>query len=191
MSVDISIDFGARLGGVTLADFGRFRGDAADAMTAARWRVQEDILNLWPVDTGTSLQAWENYIDGTRWVLRNAVEYAEWVFEAGTYSGPESTVRIADVIEANAEIYAADALTELRGLLAQARREERPQIGLFTARGVQRPSVRQVIGARVFQALQRSFQQPGRGARQRLRERFPDQPIGRATSRRRTRERVR
>lgn len=185
MSVDISIDFGARLGGVTLADFGRFRGDAADAMSEARFSWQEDLLEVWPVDTGTSLQAWDNYIDGMRWVLRNGVEYAVYVHAAG------DDQPIWEYLQAQAETYAATALTELRGLLAQARREERPQIGLFTARGVQRPSVRQVIGARVFQALQRSFQQPGRGARQRLRERFPDQPIGRAASRRRSRERVR
>lgn len=177
--VDFTIDLGARLG-ARLADFGRFAGEARDVLDDARLSWQEDMLEVWPVDTGTSLQGWDNYIDGLVWVLRNAVEYVEWVHEAG--DSPDNPV--ADYLQAQAETYAAAALADLRGLLSQAQREQGAQPSLFGSRGVQRPSVSSIVGNAVFAALRTSFARPGQGARQRLRARFPDQPIGRATSRR-------
>jgi hypothetical protein len=177
--VDFTIDFGRRLG-ARLADFGRFAGEARDVLEDARLSLQEDLLESWPVDTGTSLQAWDNYIDGLVWVLRNAVEYAEYVHEAG--DSPENPVW--EYLQAQAETYAAAAMDDLQGLLAQARREEGAQPALFGSRGVSRPSVASFVGNAVFAALRASYERPGMGARQRLRARFPDQPIGRALTRR-------
>ncbi len=184
MSVDFSIDFAARVG-ARLADFGRHRDAAEDVLEEAETRLQQDLLEVWPVDTGTSLQAWDNYISGMRWVLRNAVEYAVYVHHAG------DDRPIWEYLEAKAEEYAQDAVFELRRLLAMARREQGAQAPLFGSRGIQQPARGRIVGDAVFAALARAFQQPGRGARQRLRERFPDQPIGRALSRRRSRERAR
>jgi hypothetical protein len=186
MSVDFTIDFGARLN-ARPSDFGRFRGDALDLIAGLRFRWQEDLLEVWPVDTGTSLQAWENYIDGMRWILRNDVEYAVYVHAAG------DDQPIWEYLRAQAETYAADVVPELRQLLtrAQAEQPRRRQIGLFGALGPRRRTVNAVVDAAVFAARVAAFQQPGRGARQRLRERFPNEPIGRATTRRRDRTRAR
>ncbi len=180
-SVDISVDFGARLG-ASMRDFGRFAGEARDVIEGARFRWQEDLLEVWPVDTGTSLQAWENYTDGLRWVLRNPVEYVSHVFTAGD----SSRTPIADYLEAQAETYALDVAQELRGLLSRALAESRTrQVPLLGRR--QPPSVGQVISQAVFAASVQAFQV--RGARQRLRDRFPNEPIGRAATRRRARVR--
>ncbi len=183
-AVDFSIDFGTRLG-ARLADFGRHAGEARDVIENARLRWQEDMLEVWPVDTGTSLQGWDNFTDGLTWLLRNAVEYVSYVHAAG------DDEPIVGYLEAQAETYAAAAMTELSSLLALARREQGAQVPLFGRRGVQRPGPVAGVAQAVFRALSASFERPGRGARQRLRERFPDQPIGRALSRRRSRERAR
>lgn len=184
MSVDLTIDFGRRLG-ARVSDFGRFRGQALDLLEDIRFRWQEDLLEVWPVDTGTSLQAWENFTDGLRWVLRNDVEYAEHVHAAG------DDQPIWEYLKAQAETYAAEVMPELRGMLARAQQESRAaQPGLFGVRGPAPRAVPGLVDAAVFAARVAAFQQPGRGARQRLRERFPNEPIGRATTRRsRTRTR--
>jgi len=183
-SVDFSINFGRRVGAAR-GDLGRLWSDAQDAIEEARFRWQEDLLEVWPVDTGTSLQAWDNYTDGLVWVLRNGVEYASFVHAAG------DDQPIWEYLQAQAETYAQDVVAELNRLLTRARAEEGAQASLFGARGVQRPSVSGLVSGAVFRALARSFERPGRGARQRLRERFPNQPIGRAASRQRDRSRLR
>jgi hypothetical protein len=179
-AVDISVDVGQRIG-ARLGDFGRFRGDAEDVMDDALLSFREDLQAVWPVDTGTSLQGWDTFVDGLVLVLRNAVEYASFVHVAG------DDTPIVEYLDAQAQTYARQAATELRGLLARARREAGAQAPLFGARGVQRPSLASVIGSAIFRATAQAFDR--RGARTRLRERFPDQPIGRATSRRRDRVR--
>ncbi len=187
--VDFTMDIGRAIG-ARLGDFGRLAGDAEDVLADARRSLHSDLISVWPVDTGTSLRNWENRIDGLVWYFRNPVEYVEWVFEAGTYSGPDSTPRIADWLEEQIERYASDVVSDLRRLLVVVRAESlqpRP----FAPRPPSRPSAASIVGGAVFRAAFRGFQQPGRGARQRLRERFPNQPIGRAASRQRDRSRLR
>jgi len=82
MSVDISIDVGARLGVVPAA--------AMPAISAIldglrrQWR--ERLITTWfPVNvTGRSLQGWQNRIVGLNWILRNPVEYAQFVHYSGS-----------------------------------------------------------------------------------------------------------
>lgn len=183
-SVDFSINFGVRVG-ATRSDFGPFWGEAQDAMDDARFRWQEDLLEVWPVDTGTSLQAWDNYVDGMVWTLRNAVEYASYVHAEG------DDQPIWEYLQARAETYAAQVVSTLAGLLSRARAAAPQAQAMPGVRLLSQPTVSQFVGQSVFRALATSFAQPGRGARQRLRERFPDQPIGRALTRRRDRSRVR
>ncbi len=179
-AVDLSIDFGARLG-ASMRDFGALAGQARDIIEGLRFQWQEDLLEVWPVDTGTSLQAWENYTDGLRWVLRNPVEYASFVHEAG------DDEPLVIYLEAQAETYAADAMSELRGLLSRALAEGRAQPQMFGRPA--RPSIGAAVLNAIFGATARAFETPGRGARQRLRDRFPNEPIGRAATRRRARVR--
>jgi hypothetical protein len=186
-AVDFSIDFGSLLG-ASLSDFGRFRAQAADMLDEVETRWQEELLEVWPVDTGTSLQAWDNFVAGLRWTLRNAVEYVSFVHVEG------DTESIAEFLRAKAQDLAQGILPDLRNLLAQANREAtvpRAQARMFGRKGARLPSPGAVVSQAVFAATEAAFQIPGRGARQRLRIRFPNEPIGRATTRRRSRERVR
>jgi len=189
-SVDISIDFGALLG-AQMSDFGRFRAEAADILDEAETRFQEELLTVWSGfedETGTSLQAWDNSVDGLRWTLRNPVEYASYVHHGG------SPQPLWEILDARAQSLAQAALPDLRNLLAQANREAtvpRAQARMFGRKGARLPSPGAVVSQAVFAATEAAFQIPGRGARQRLRIRFPNEPIGRATTRRRSRERVR
>jgi len=186
--VNFDIDFGARLG-ARMGDFGRFAGDAESVLEEAEDRFQEKLIELWPVDTGTSLQMWRNDVDGLLWELGCDAEYAEWVFEAGTYAGPENTVRIADVLETHAQKIATRVESALRELLTRARADLGPQRPLFGASVVTGQTATQRGQARLRGSIVQAFER--RGARQRLRERFPNQPIGRAASRQRDRSRLR
>lgn len=181
--VNISIDFGARLGASQM-DFGSRWAQVYDLLESIRFRWQEDLLELWPVDTGTSLQAWENYVSGLVWVLRNPVEYAEWVHVEG------DDTPLVDYLEAKAEEYAAEVEPSLSALLQQARQESAPfgqQAPLVVGAGPATATLRQRALDALFASTMQAFEVPGMGARQRLRARFPDQPIGRAFTRRRDR----
>ena len=180
--VDISIDIGQRLGAM-LTDFGAQAPQAADIVEDLRFRWQEDLLEVWPVDTGTSLQGWENYRSLLVWVLRNPVEYAEYVHAAG------DDVPIVEYLAAKAEEYVADAMPDLERLLAQAVAERAPSgLAALVIPGQTQSTAARLTEA-IFTATRVSFARPGLGARERLRERFSDQPIGRALSRRRLRAR--
>ena len=185
-SVDISIDLGARLG-ASMADFGMLAGEAREVLEGIENAWQSDMLNTWPVDTGTSQAAWENFFDGLVWVLRNPVEYSSFVQPGGGSDGGYTDLGdSAAYLEAQAETYAAQAITSLRRLLTLALRQRATAAPQMFGRRAG-PSLTALLGDAVFGATVRAFQT--RGARQRLRERFPNEPIGRASTRRRTRAR--
>lgn len=43
-----------------------------------------ELIRVWPVDTGASLRAWTVEVRGFVWLIRNPVDYVEWVHLAGT-----------------------------------------------------------------------------------------------------------
>jgi hypothetical protein len=113
--VDISIDLGERLG-VDDADLDAEAREALAPILQEMVRVwREDLLSTWPVDTGRSQASWVDRWEGLVWVLRNPVEYAEYVHNAG------ETVPVWEFLEARSEELVADALPEIAARTAAAR----------------------------------------------------------------------
>jgi hypothetical protein len=86
-AVDLSIDVGERLG----IDLDQLTPGALAEIRAIQqelvrsWR--EELIGSWPVDTGRSQSSWVNRWEGLVWVLRNPVEYAEFVHPPGGDDG--------------------------------------------------------------------------------------------------------
>jgi hypothetical protein len=96
--VDISIDLGERLG-VDDADLDAEAREALAPILQEMVRVwREDLLSTWPVDTGRSQASWTDRWEGLVWVLRNPVEYAEYVHNAG------ETVPVWEFLEARQRV---------------------------------------------------------------------------------------
>ncbi len=86
-AVDISIDVGALLG-TSLVSLSPEAGEAlVDMIEDVRAEWDEALLAYWPVDTGFSLGNWESTVEGLRLILRNAVEYSEFVHPSGESVG--------------------------------------------------------------------------------------------------------
>ena len=119
-AVDLTLDLGSRLG-IDEADLSpkavaTFRRLQAELVRL--WR--EDLIEVWPVDTGRSQASWENRWAGLIWVLRNPVEYAEFVHHAG--DGTE----VWTFLEARSEELIDGALPDFEAALeAQKRKQTR------------------------------------------------------------------
>ena len=118
-SLDLSLDLGDRLG-VDLADLSPATLAAVRAILQELVRLwREDLIELWPVDTGRSQASWETRWEGLVWVIRNPVEYAEYVHNAG--DGTE----VWTFLEARSEELVADATPEIEGLITAQKRVDR------------------------------------------------------------------
>ena len=118
-AVDISLDLGDRLG-VDDADLDAQAREALQPILQEMARVwREDLLETWPVDTGRSQASWTDRWEGLVWVLRNPVEYAEYVHN----SGDETPVW--EFLEARSEELVAEALPEIEGIMDALRRRQR------------------------------------------------------------------
>ena len=158
--VDITIDLGERLG-VDDADLDAEAREALAPILQEMIRAWREALVVnWPVDTGRSQQSWSNRWEGLVWVLRNPVEYAEYVHNAG------ETVPVWEFLEARSEELVADALPEIDGILDALRRRQRvSRIRLRRGGGRQRSllgfaartAAARAISARVFAAQAAAF----------------------------------
>lgn len=110
-SVDISIDVGVRLGNVPRSAV----SDVQAVLGGLRRQWREDLIGVWPVETGRSLQGWQNRISGLVWILRNPVDYAEFVHLEG------DTTEIWRFLEAEAERMVHSVMPEMRAIVASAR----------------------------------------------------------------------
>lgn len=110
-SVDISIDVGSRLGNVPRSAV----SDVQAVLGGLRRQWREDLIGVWPVETGRSLQGWQNRVSGLVWILRNPVDYAEFVHVAG------DTTEVWRFLEARAEQLVSSAMPEMRAIVAAAR----------------------------------------------------------------------
>jgi hypothetical protein len=150
--VDISIDVGERLdldlAGLTAKGLARFREIAQELVRL--WR--EDLLEVWPVDTGRSQASWSNRFAGTVWVLRNPVEYASFVHNSG------DPTEVWTFLEARAEELLGEVEDELVALfrresaVEKSGRRSRVLIG-FAAR----LAVARQVEQRVFLAQAERF----------------------------------
>ena len=85
--VDISVDVGALLG-VSLDALSPSAAEAVeDLLEQVRGDWDEALLAYWPIDTGFSLRMWESTVEGLRLILRNAVDYSEFVHPSGETVG--------------------------------------------------------------------------------------------------------
>lgn len=112
MAVDVSINVGARLGSAA-----SIIGDAAAGAVNERLRdlarqVREYLLTVWPVLTAASLQEWEIRASGLWLIVRNPLDYAEYVHRAG------ETVEVWTEVRDYADELVEAALPELRALVA-------------------------------------------------------------------------
>ena len=78
-AVDFSIDAAERLGfneaSLTADTIARI----AEVLRLVADAVEEAIFTSWPVDTGRSLRGWRVFVDGTRLVIQNPVEYVSFI----------------------------------------------------------------------------------------------------------------
>jgi hypothetical protein len=152
-AMDLSIDVGERLG-VDDADLspeamGQIRTILRTLVRA--WR--EELIQVWPVDTGRSQSSWSNRIEGLVWVLRNPVEYAEYVHVAG------DPTQVWRYLETLSEELLDGVMTDLRAVVAESRREAQALGGqqrTLVGFAAQRPEVRN-FGARLFRAAVEGF----------------------------------
>jgi len=117
-AVDLSIDVGDRLG-VDEADLSRRTLSKLAPILQELVRLwREELLSIWPVDTGRSQSSWTDRWEGLVWVLRNPVEYAEYVHNEG------DPTEVWSILEALSEDLLADALPDIEGIInAQQRRD--------------------------------------------------------------------
>lgn len=108
--VDISIDVGALLGRVPRT---AVRG-IQDVLGGLRREWREILLAVWPVDTGRSLQGWQNKVVGLVWVLTNPVPYAEFVHVQG------DSQEVWQYLDVQAQRLVQQALPEMRAIVASA-----------------------------------------------------------------------
>lgn len=110
--VDISVDVGSILG-VTLTEVSPATAEALEErLEQVRADWDEELLAFWPVDTGLSLGEWESTVIGLQLILRNPVDYSEWVRPSGEPIGygVEHMTEVRDRL-------LAEALPEMRRLI--------------------------------------------------------------------------
>lgn len=118
-AVDISIDVGDRLG-VDEADLTPKTLALLEPIFQGLVRAwREDLLETWPVDTGRSQSSWTDRWEGLVWVLRNPVEYAEYVHNEG------DETQVWSFLEARSEELLGEVLPELRGIIEAQKQQDR------------------------------------------------------------------
>lgn len=90
------------------------------------WR--EELIEVWPRDTGWSFSMWESFASGFVVVLRNPVEYAGYVRPAGGYEG-ESWDTLRDYMEQGA----ARLVAQFSPLVAADRQQQRGTVSVSLA----------------------------------------------------------
>ena len=153
-AVDISIDLGERLGvddaDLTPATLAKLRPIFRELVRS--WR--EELLDVWPVLTGRSQSSWTDRWEGLVWVLRNPVEYAEFVHRK------DDPTQVWSYLEAHSEELLDAALPEIQEIIDAQKAEDRSLGGRtrsLIASAARALGIRQV-GVRVFQAQAMRFQ---------------------------------
>jgi hypothetical protein len=113
-AVDLSINVYSRLSGFTDGLSPQARGQIEDVIDDLTAELREYIIDYWPVDTRRSQQAWSLQWEAPMWLIRNPVEYAEYVHTAGQGPNPEESWR---GVEAESEELLAGALSRLNQIV--------------------------------------------------------------------------
>ena len=142
-AVDISIDVGARLPTVPLLAF----PGVEEVIEDVAFELGEYIDETVPRDTGLFQSEWESVAEGLIWTIRNAVDYAEFVHQAGT------TVLYWTEVQAQAERLLSAALPEMIAVIN--RHAVSFPLGVFSPR-IQSRGVVGVVGDLFFRSRSRA-----------------------------------
>lgn len=112
MSVDLTIDVAERLSIPFSGIAEEERQRITDIIRTMARDLRAFIVEAWPVDTSASLQEWEVRASGFRFIVRNPIEYAEYVHRAG------ETVEVWTEIRDQAEALVDAALPEMEEVAA-------------------------------------------------------------------------
>lgn len=110
-AVDISIDVYSRIAGSADALSPGARDEVEAVMDDLIAELREYLIDTWPVDTGRSQQSWSLQWEPPLWVIRNPVEYAEFVHDKG------STLESWVLVEAESEQLINGALGRLNEIV--------------------------------------------------------------------------
>ena len=126
-----------------------------------QWR--EELLRVWPRETGFSYTQWDSYVDGLDIVLQNPVEYAGWV----SFKGTKGTREMGTAAEFMIEF--AESLIRKSG--PQMREIARASAARLSSGESEAGTIRSIsTSIDVFGAMVRAFE--GRGVRERQRDFF-------------------
>lgn len=134
-----------------------------------QWR--EELLRVWPRETGYSFTQWQSYVDGIDIVIQNPVDYAGWVSFEGTKGTRQLGTAAEHMIDFAEQLIRGDA-PQLREIARDSARR--------IASGVSARGTIQTIATSidVFGAMVRAFEE--RPARERQREFFGASAMRRA-----------
>ena len=125
-AVDLSINVYSRLSGFTQSLSADGRRQVEDVIDDLIAELREYIIDNWPVDTRRSQQSWSLQWDEPVWVIRNPVDYAEYVHKANQGSDPVESWR---GVEAESEELFSGALSRLNRIV-QADNAQAVNIGV-------------------------------------------------------------
>lgn len=120
-----AIDVGRMLGSPKLSPAAQ--GEIEDIMDGVLNDWTEELIQIWPVDTGRSLAGWQSAFVYPTWDLWNAVFYSEWVHASG-----DPTLS-HDILDRKAKALVRAALPAMRRVV-QADQRVDPSLG-FGPRG--------------------------------------------------------
>lgn len=127
MSVDLSINVGTRLGVRSEDLSAEAAEEVARLLDEVRIEAREYILVVWPVDTAASLQEWELRVSGLWLILRNPVDYVEYVHRSG------EKVLVWTEIQARSEELVVAALPVMEAAIAAAPAPAQQTLPIFGA----------------------------------------------------------
>jgi len=162
-AVDLSIDVGERLDidleQLTPGALAEIRAIQQGLVRA--WR--EELIGSWPVDTGRSQSSWVNRWEGLVWVLRNPVEYAEFVHPSGGDDGGYGQLGdSAAALEQASEDLLDAATPDLEAIASESQRAVRRAgragvIGRSLVGFAARAASTRAVSQRAFEALAARF----------------------------------
>ncbi len=158
-AVDFSIDAAERLGFNEASLTADAIAQIAEVLRLIADAVEETIFTSWPVDTGRSLRSWRVFVDGTRLVIQNPVEYVSFINKG----------EAADRVEIEAERGWQQRQGSISQIVAQATRQQElfrqpagTLMGDVARAAVQRQilaaiGISQLPGGSVFTSLRSAF----------------------------------
>ena len=170
MAIDLSLDVGKRLGTPVSAIPKEATSEIQGIIRDVAAELREFLLQVWPVETATSLQEWE--IRGASFwlIIRNPLDYAVYVHRKG------DSTEVWTEVQAKSEELVLAALPSMQSVIAKHPPKTQLEIPFFISADL--------ITSALFEAKARAFQRGPTLTRDRIRNRIRDRipaatPLGR------------